>query len=82
MRPWFQNSRPRLKRFYQLLSLLARVFTSRKSEPETLSAENFEEMVQINERQWKLAEAYQYTALSCFTVLIYWLSLISYTHEL
>ena len=35
-----------------------------------------------HKRQWKLAEAHQYTALSCFKVLIYWLSLISCTREL
>ena len=33
-------------------------------------------------RQWKPAEAHQYTALPCFTVLIYCFSSINYTHEL
>ena len=53
--------RPRLKRFYQ--------FQAQDS--------NFELMVQIElnkndqECHWKLAKAHQYTALSCYTVLIY-----------
>lgn len=44
VRPWLQNSRPRLKRFYQIR---ARDITSKKSEPEALSAEKYEIMVQI-----------------------------------
>lgn len=46
--------------------ICARDFTSKKSEPEILIAENFEfeTMVQI-----KLYKAHQYTALFCFTAL-------------
>ena len=43
-RPWFQNMRPRIKRFYQFR---ARCFTSKKYDPETLSDENVEIMTQV-----------------------------------
>ena len=43
-RPWFQNMRPKIKRFYQFR---ARGFTSKKYFPEALSDENFEIMTQV-----------------------------------
>ena len=43
-RPWFQNMRPKIKRFYQFR---ARGFTSKKYDPETLSDENIEIMTQV-----------------------------------
>lgn len=63
----FQNLRPRLR-------ACVRDFTSKNSKPETLSAENFEVMVQIKkmiqnaEMEVSTVKAYhEYTALSCFT---------------
>ena len=47
-RPWFQNSRPRLKCFYQFW---AWDLTSKKSEPQTQSAKNFEIIVQIKQNK-------------------------------
>lgn len=41
-RLWFKNSRPRLKAFYQIRD---RDFTCKKSQPKTLSAEDFDVMV-------------------------------------
>ena len=67
---WFQNLRLRLP-------ACARDFTSKNSKPETLSAANFEVMVQIKlnkmtknaEMEASTVEAYhECTALSCFTV--------------
>ena len=55
------------------------------SEPET---QTFEIIIRIKllrndrKRQRKLAETYQYTAFSCFTVSIHQFSSISCTHEL
>ena len=64
----FQNLRPRLERFYYIR---AWDFTFKKSEPKTVSAENFEvmEKIKLNKMhdrkcEWKLAEAHQYSALA------------------
>ena len=64
----FQNFRPRLERFYYIR---AWDFTFKKSEPKTVSAENFEvmEKIKLNKMhdrkcEWKLVEAHQYTALA------------------